>query len=731
MSVNHRVLQETSIDSLFISGDRCTYEIPVYQRNYAWEDEEIRALIQDVYDAFRKHADVYYIGTLVTYNRGNQRYEIIDGQQRLTTLRLILGVLGVHVTNQLTYTARKKSAETIQIIDKMGTDETDLKYAVSRIPDFDKLDESDHSIEDGYKCSRAAISDIPETELKSYKEYFLHKVRIVRYTVPRDIDLNQYFEVMNSRGEQLEMHEIVKANLMQRLANDEERKVFNLIWEACSNMKVYVQQSLEEISREDVFGKSGDDFLPRSFRDICGIYSAKKGESISEPVSILDILTDTPENPEKQQRLKKLKELDAKSETQDTFQPVIDFPNFLLIVLKITRMKESDFVPGNFQLDDKELLNEFHAKTIDVRQFAYNLLKARFFLDNYMVHHDNEEDTLENNPWKLQVRWYNRDTKHWELKNLISKDKDTSDAEREKEQAELVHLLSMFEVSFVPRQRKNYLFYCLLYLMQDGSGQSDTGDRDYCGRPDAGAYRRFVERLADSYFQNVYMDKSRLNQKNTPLPNSFDSVILDGRKLAHELTDGRSSIVKKSADAFVSIYGDGQKSSDGVPLFVFNYMDFRIWKYYADTLRGESIKKESPERKAFFKTLGCSDFGLDIFNQFYFSRTRRSLEHYYPQANVGHGSKAPTAEQINCFGNYAMIGSEVNSAASNWSPKTKLDTYLDPSGKISRISVASLKFTIMLQMCRDRDRSGYPADQCWTFEQMKEHQKCMVSLLTA
>ena len=33
--------------------------------------------------------------------------------------------------------------------------------------------------------------------------------------------------------------------------------------------------------------------------------------------------------------------------------------------------------------------------------------------------------------------------------------------------------------------------------------------------------------------------------------------------------------------------------------------------------------------------IGCSDFGLKVFNQFYFSRTRRSLEHYYPQANIG------------------------------------------------------------------------------------------------
>jgi hypothetical protein len=79
--------------------------------------------------------------------------------------------------------------------------------------------------------------------------------------------------------------------------------------------------------------------------------------------------------------------------------------------------------------------------------------------------------------------------------------------------------------------------------------------------------------------------------------------------------------------------------------------------------------------------LGCSDFGLKVFDQFYFSRTRRSLEHYYPQALANGKKGAPTQEQINCLGNYAMIGSEINSSGSNWTPKTKLTHYLDASGK--------------------------------------------------
>ena len=59
------------------SQEAKTYMIPVYQRNYAWEEEEITALIKDVYDSACKDSKApYYIGTLVTFKRGDSEYEV-------------------------------------------------------------------------------------------------------------------------------------------------------------------------------------------------------------------------------------------------------------------------------------------------------------------------------------------------------------------------------------------------------------------------------------------------------------------------------------------------------------------------------------------------------------------------------------------------------------------------------------------------------------------------------
>ena len=666
-------LKEVSIEELFFSPEKNIYEIPIYQRNYAWEKDEIAALIGDVCDEYKKGAErPYYIGTLVSYPKGDNTYEIIDGQQRLTTIRIILSALNISPTNRLTYRARKKSDETIK-----------------NLPVFikDENHEVDDGIEHGYKYAETALNDLGIAHDDKFINYFLEQVHIIHYKVPKDIDLNHYFEIMNSRGEQLEKHEIEKANLMQKLDNDDERKVFNIIWECCSNMSVYAQQSIDGIKAEDIFGSDLHSFSIRSFEDLMRLYLNERGGKKEDirTISISEII-----DPDKGNRWADIKD---EIEKKDSFQPIIDFPNFLLIVLKISRMHESSFVPKNFNLDDKELLNEFKNANMNaeqVRSFAFTLLKSKFLLDNFVVHHSKEDDTIDSNPWKLQV-WH-KDGKNYYLKNL----------DDGQSQEVLAQLLSMFEVSFTARQRKNYLFYCMLYLMNNDI-------------TNIFGYQKFVEGLAEKYFKRVYLDASKLNDINTPIPGSFDeSIIKDNR------FDESDNPVRSVKD-FINIYGDGTVRSKGVPLYIFNYLDYLLWRTYNVELQGEKKKETDPARQAFFAKFGCSDFGLKIFDQFYFSRTRRSLEHYYPQNQAWGKDGRPTQDQINCFGNFAMIGSEANSSGSDWSPKTKLDHYLDSSVKINRISVASLKFWTMMQVCKDKQK--------WEFEDIIEHQNKMLSIM--
>ena len=245
----NNILEECSINDIYFSnrGSSILYTIPIYQRNYAWEREEIYALIKDVYDSLEKF--VYYIGTLVTYKRDENIFEVIDGQQRLTTIFIILKALGIEtVPNRLTYSARKVSATTIE-----------------KMPNFG--DENDLGILHGFQYAKESLNSIvgdKKADIDAFKDYFLNKVHIIHYRVPKDVDLNHYFEVMNSRGEQLEKHEIVKAKLSEQLIGDDiAMEKFSRIWEACSDMSFYIQQKLPEM--RSVFGETMDSFDIDSF----------------------------------------------------------------------------------------------------------------------------------------------------------------------------------------------------------------------------------------------------------------------------------------------------------------------------------------------------------------------------------------------------------------------------------------------------------------------------------
>ena len=668
------ILEECSINDIYFTnrGASVLYKIPIYQRNYAWERDEIYALIKDIYDSLEK--SVYYIGTLVTYKRDENIFEVIDGQQRLTTIYIILKALGTEtIANRLTYSARKISAMTIEKMPKFG-------------------EENDQGIVNGFNYAKEALKDIvgeKKVEIDTFKDFFLNKVHIIHYRVPKDVDLNHYFEVMNSRGEQLEKHEIVKAKLSEQLIGDDDAmEKFCRIWEACSDMCFYIQQKLPEMKQ--VFGNTMDDFMIESFDEFpnsdSGTYSSLGKKTISE-------LLKSP--------IKKV-DKDDEIDKNDYFQPIIDFPNFLLIVLKITRLRnEDDFNPLSFTLDDKELIKEFEKVNLTpefVKDFAYNLLQAKYFLDNYIIHHANGEDRAIENPWKLQY-YYKRGNKAAYLKDLYEGNKA--------QQNEVIQLLSMFEVAFTPKQRKNYLFYCIYYLFEDWNLNN---------------YVEFLRKLADKYFFDVYLDASKLNDINQPKPNSFDETILNGGELNVELED-----VDRDFD---SIYPVG---SYNIPLYVFNYTDYKLWNKYAEELRGNKEKKGSRNRIEFFRALGCSDFELDPFKNFYFSRTRKSLEHYYPQAKAGDNMLISTHD-INCFGNFAMIGSDANSSGSNWNPIDKKHRYLDT--KSNQVSVASLKFRIMLQICQDNYDAGIKDETLkrsfgleWNVDDMVRHQEKMLEII--
>ena len=726
-------LESVNIETLYLKDEVVVYEVPIYQRNFAWGKDEIKTLIQDVYDACKEGKN-YYIGTLVTFRKETGEYEVIDGQQRLTAVRLILSALGEKGLNVLRYKSREKSSRALEAIDKCVGQEKSVpvENLRERCNKILLSNEMDQGIIDGFRNAVDSLLEVVRTddELNKFKEYFKKRVHIIRYQVPKDTDLNQYFEIMNSRGEQLEQHEIVKADLMSCLSTPEQ-KFFAGIWEACSSMDCYIQQSLRrQIGKElsdPIFGDKFDSFK-ESEKDFWKCVPENQDDAENKKNSIKELL-------DKNDRIESVNE---EKETKEHFQPIIDFPNFLLIVLKITVLlkgwvpkkteEEESEKTKNITLDDKNLKKHFKDyfsgdnEQNRVRIFAYSLLKAKFFLDNYIVHRSKEQREEDGkNPWQLQV-WRkgertNEEKNYGSPHNLCRDDQDTQD--------KLVQLLSMFEVTYGSRQRKNYLFYCLLFLMGFNSKSKIP----------ASEYLKFLEELAERYLHEFYL------KGKSEFSGNFDDVMVKDSRLNRELIEKNKNYnsekffnydemtpqekPEESLAELRKIFGNGNIASSGISLFVFNYLDYKIWKLYKEC-KSDDFKND------FKETFGCNlgsdkdkDLNLNVFKNFFFSRSRDSLEHYFPTAKLETDPRDLSETSINCLGNYAMIGHSANSSGSDRTPEEKVDHYLRLSNKIDRVSVSSLKFRIMLKHCDDKRKQG----KLWTWDEIKEHQEKMLNIL--
>ena len=246
MSNAKEYVKTLTISDLFNDENKCNYIIPIYQRNYAWGDDEISSLLQDIKNACEKNKEQdknYYIGSLVVYRRDNGDFEVIDGQQRLTTLTLIMHHLGKLSFRNVSFEHRDESEQALSNLNS------------EKLPS---------NFSQALKTIKKIIDEWGNNKDKIV-EFLLDKVEIIRTEVPEGTDLNHYFEIMNTRGEQLEKHEILKARLMENLSEGIEQSLFAKIWDACSDMSRYAVMGFDSELREVIFGNDWQK-TPRVFR---------------------------------------------------------------------------------------------------------------------------------------------------------------------------------------------------------------------------------------------------------------------------------------------------------------------------------------------------------------------------------------------------------------------------------------------------------------------------------
>ena len=485
-----------------------SYAIPLYQRNFAWTYDEIEQLLNDVADAFQEKRDNYYIGTLVV-NEENDLFKIIDGQQRTTALNLIalalkheFGFDRLKAVN-LTFPARRKSNENIQ---KLFINE--------------KISEDDENeLTRGYRHAKDALKKVlgeRQLEPQPFVDYLFNKVIIFRSILPKDLDLNLYFERFNSRGEQLEAHEILKAQMMAKFGIDQEMaQKFARIWDACaefdkpvaSQFKMRRKRADNFQERERIFGWHFSNYSFHNIYDDIDFYQNER-RKLSDILGI------------------KVNEKITESEKDfGDYTQVIDFPTFLLHVLAIWEGKDTSEV----QLDDKKLLTLFDIKNKNetwVIEFSEFLLRMKHIFDNFIVRNSNMDSSSRNkDEWFLQKGTYyeyqpnGKAKEHYIVEERFTKN-TFSDSEMNKN---IILLQSMFAVTFTANRDSRWLYESLRFLFNH---------IEELDQPEFGSYfKDFLEIMAVRY--------------------------AEGRLFTEE------DMLKK--------YGD-------IPVYAFNFVDYILWK---------------------------------------------------------------------------------------------------------------------------------------------------------
>ena len=605
-----------SVGKLFSSSDR--YSIPLYQRNYTWGEEQIHRLVHDVIDeAKRGQTKDYFLGNLVVAppEHKDDPFDVIDGQQRLTTLYVLLTKLRKYPETQgrlsrlqpLTYEAREKATRALRGV------------AVSTHED----DEREQSAEDNGILQASNIIDQllddPET-MRSFGaynviDYLLNRVKIIRMPIDRGTDLNKYFEIMNTRGVQLSAVDIVKARLMRRLSDAHDRSLLGQVWSACSDMDHYVSMSLvagDTVKRRAVFGSDWEQLPPNDFgelrrRLLDTDFDVSNPSVDSQPLSMT--LNDAIAA---YSRVNEAVGTDE-AEGDNRFTSQITFPTLLLHALAIRR-PESAANREDRQLDDKLLVNRFTERLAElteseqaswVQDFTTDLLRIRCLFDRFILKRDatlgaGNESTTDEEPgnWSLyrlsRGESAGRGRKHDSPRYLPSFSSEENGSDVTDVQRKIILLQSALRITYTSPRTMHWITEALSFVVRHADLNQEVTAQGFL-----------------NMLENFALD--RLGAAMAPDPEKVD------------------------------VDPDGYPLGFGIPRIMFTYLDYLL----ADELKDSS---------------------------FTFSY-RTSIEHFSPsKEDVEHASTSTHIQDrdlLNWFGNLALVTVSANSKFSNYSPREK------------------------------------------------------------
>ncbi|MDO7135950.1 DUF262 domain-containing protein [Algibacter lectus] len=387
-----------------VVSNNLRFNIPLYQRLYVWGEEQINTLLGDIKNAFLTDpTKPFFLGGIVVIKNNKKQFDLIDGQQRFTTLWLISKFLNRDGLEQFTYTNGDSTAN-----DKSKNFDCRLHFSVrdfankyfskhnfiltnSENEELKAISSAEKTIETYFNNDSKEVENI---NLNKLSEYIFKNIRLIATEMPVNTDENKVFEAMNNRGVQLQQHEILKSKLLHRLQHDPDREKYAMIWDACSVMDEYVEKSLKHTANftwgelfpdkvtenEDKYEEVPIDILPK-----LKTFEEKEGS-----INLLKIISDA--------KFLEANDNSKEDKTQyssEQVRSIITFPMLLLHTLRIFQFKKfKNLKPEeSAEVKEKNLIkifeDAFKNETLNdeniVADFFKLLWQVRVRFDKYVI----------------------------------------------------------------------------------------------------------------------------------------------------------------------------------------------------------------------------------------------------------------------------------------------------------------------------------------------------------
>ncbi|GHQ82839.1 hypothetical protein VN0410_01110 [Helicobacter pylori] len=231
------------LKKILVVGNDTYYQIPIYQRPYQWTEENCEELLNDLFENYEDHGeDDYFCGSLVFIqpDKDNKTYDIVDGQQRLSTFILLAKVLATLYSERLTEESKDYLQESLNgrygkkdrlNFNAIGfNSKKDFQYALTSFNDAPKSDNKNNYLKNA-ACLKNYLRKKEIEDINDFIEWLYFKVVFITITCPGTDMALRIFNVLNARGLPLHATDIFKGELLKELTEEKEQKELATYWE--------------------------------------------------------------------------------------------------------------------------------------------------------------------------------------------------------------------------------------------------------------------------------------------------------------------------------------------------------------------------------------------------------------------------------------------------------------------------------------------------------------------